>query len=193
MALRFVENSVEPENPPPAPAATLSIHELNALWEHGSIVFERNEYEEALAIFRRILRKASKSRFYAPVWANVGIAHAHLGEYYTACQAFERATKLDPGNAIYWYLLSLAKFSLNKYRDAKSYTDACLACFPRDMKRIDNISLGLNFVLEKDEVLWNLKHIILHVNWKMHGPAVPYQASLNRLPAGRLFKPPLLA
>ncbi|EKG17088.1 Tetratricopeptide TPR-1 [Macrophomina phaseolina MS6] len=73
----------------------LSVQEAKDLWEHAVLLFKNYDWSEAVVCTQRLLRRSQHIAGFdrAAVWANLGILRMHLGEYYLALEAFERAMK----------------------------------------------------------------------------------------------------
>ncbi|KAI9755310.1 MAG: hypothetical protein M1815_005100 [Lichina confinis] len=144
----------------------------------------------------------------AHLWVNVGIIRCHLGEYALAVESFDRAVDHDQHLAVAWFLMGMALFELQDFRRAERRYKMSLSCFDSELNetaddeppveskgvkstttRIDYRPDGLNFVLERSRVEFNIR---LSMLWKLHrqvNAERPPSWSLNRLPAGKVFEP----
>ncbi|KAL1639244.1 hypothetical protein SLS58_008086 [Diplodia intermedia] len=72
---------------------TLNVREAREIWEHATLLFRNYDWSEAIIHIQRLLRRSrgTPGLNHAAVWANLGILRMHLGEYYLALEAFQKA------------------------------------------------------------------------------------------------------
>lgn len=68
----------------------------NALFEKGLTAFQKEEYENAVQFFERALTTEYKS---AACYINLGLAYHKSGDLGRTVLSFEKALRIDPGNA----------------------------------------------------------------------------------------------
>ena len=64
-----------------------------------------------------------------PLYLDLALAYAFLGEYYLASQVFKEAVDNDATSAVGWFGLGLAQAELSEWRNARRSWQACLQCF----------------------------------------------------------------
>lgn len=80
---------------PPTNKASLSVQEAKEVWQHTVLLFKHYDWSESVVYTQRLLRRSQQTPGInrAAIWANLGILRMHLGEYYLALEAFEKAMK----------------------------------------------------------------------------------------------------
>ncbi len=190
--VRFNDRHVPtPVNASPATYVSLNLPEALDLWSHAVLLFRSYEWEQAVTAHRRLIKRCENIVPLARLWFNVGVIRSHLGEYFLASEAFTKAVKIRSNLAIGWYCLGMAIFQLGDFRKAKRPFQRCLNLFDEGTTSINYRPLGLDFVLEKTRVEWNVRQNFFEKNHKQMRAPMPLEThlSLNRLPAGVLFEP----
>ncbi|OJD36347.1 tetratricopeptide tpr-1 [Diplodia corticola] len=74
---------------------TLNVQEAKDIWQHATLLFRNYDWSEAIIHIQRLLRRSRSTPGFnhAAVWANLGILRMHLGEYYLALEAFQKAVE----------------------------------------------------------------------------------------------------
>lgn len=137
----------------------------------------------------------------APLYLNVALILAYLGEYFLAAESFHKAVKLDGKSAIGWHGYGGMKFLLGDWEKARGAWKTCLACLGTQQSlkyRVWKIGgsgaetekgkTEKDWVLERARVEWNLKYAVLKdkeerekLQEKVWG--------INGIPAGMVFGP----
>ena len=107
---------------------------------------------------------------FAPLFLDLCLAYAYLGDYWLAITAADSALGLYPTFAIGWFARGLCKAELGEWREAEWDFKQCLKCFKVVGRRLERISykidqpepigqtgLGEEWVLERARVKWNYK------------------------------------
>lgn len=153
-----------------------SMQQTLTYWNEAMGYFHRYDWQEGLAFFRKAILHVPRdaSDMLWRLWANIGLVYSHLGQDFKAQASFFRAAKLDPKNAILWFLKGCAEYSMvdsagarvawdfgrRKKEECKCYEAAswsfrrCLKCMGR-LEKIDCRPYGLQFELERVKVQWN--------------------------------------
>lgn len=110
----------------------------------------------------------------APLYLNIALLFAFLGDYFLAAESFHKAVELDENSAIGWHGLGGMKFLLGDWKAARKAWKTCLACLDSQqtlkyrMWILDGSGAetekGRNrkeWVLEKARVEWNLSFSVL--------------------------------
>lgn len=183
-----------PPNAPPPTHLSLTFSEAVDLWSHSTLLFHNLEWEQSLTAHRRILRQCGATIRRACLWFNIGVIRGLLGEYFLAAEAFAKALKLEPDFAVGWHCLGISLFQLSDFRKAKRAFDKCLNSFAAEEDTIEYHAQGLDFVLERTRVDWNCRQALFEKNYKQMRAPLPLDMhmGLNRMPAGKLFEPPIL-
>ncbi|KAI9812200.1 MAG: hypothetical protein M1827_004866 [Pycnora praestabilis] len=185
-------------SPPPISSSpthnSLNLSEALDLWSQAILLFHAYEWEQSITAHRRLLKHCGTVLIpHAYLWFNIGVIRAHLGEYYLASEALTKAVKTDSSFVIGWYVLGMSFFQLDDFRSAKRRFGTCLALITDGGmgETVDYKEKGLDFVLEKTRVEWNVRQTLFEKNHKqMRAPLLlDTHLSLNRLPAGKLFEP----
>lgn len=149
------------------------------------------------------------TRQMAPLFLNLGLLRAFLGDYWLAEGNFKEALKLDEGNVVGWYGLGIARFLLGDLKNSRRAFGRCLGCFGRHESLPVKVWIAVGgwhyFGLEMEEalrergvwnlaktrVVWNLNHTIHEMDWKKRGRQRPAEGKcgLNGIPVGVLFGP----
>lgn len=190
-----------PDNAPPPARVSLDLEELNDLWEHATLLLDNFDYTGANKAFKRLLKQSpATTTAKAQLWGDVGIVHAHLGEYHLAHQALAKAAKLDPSSSVIWYYLGCVNYELEDYRRAKRFFEACENTFDEGIEYIDYSEVGFHgdpglfkeylFVLNRTELRWNGQQCFFWYQNKKHGVSLPYERAygINRVPGGYIFR-----
>jgi len=90
---------------------------------------ELGRYEEALALFRVLLKTDSNN---ATIWNNIGVIRFRQGDYRNAVNAFGQAADIDPASTGALFNKSLAFVHLGKEAEALRALDKVLTLNPRD-------------------------------------------------------------
>lgn len=137
----------------------------------------------------------------APLYLNVALILAYLGEYFLAAESFHKAVKLDGKSAIGWHGYGGMKFLLGDWEKARGAWKTCLACLGTQQTlkyRVWKIGgsgaetekgkTEKEWVLERARVEWNLNYAQLKdkeerekLQEKVWG--------INGIPAGMVFGP----
>lgn len=88
----------------------------NALYQSGKAAFDRGDLEAAKQFFEKLISDFPKTVEGYAALSSVAFA---LGEYQTACDALNTATKLKPDNPELWNQLGKAYIQLNKHEPAQ--------------------------------------------------------------------------
>ena len=137
----------------------------------------------------------------SPLYLNIALIRAFLGEYFLAAESFQKAIELDPKCAIGWHGLGGMKFLLGDWKEARKAWNKCLVLFKAKnilrykVWKIGNIGgdAGIKhrdrgWMLERSAVEWNTtftgsrdkveREKVDHTVW-----------SVNGIPAGLVFGP----
>ncbi len=179
----------------------LSYEHVKDLWEHATLLLDNFRYSQAIKSFRRLLRQCSRTpTVNALLWANIGIVHAHLGDYHIAHQTISRAAKMEPSCSVLWYYLGCVSWELQEYRQAKLYFEACESTIDKGIENIDYRDVGFHgdpnlfpdyeFVLNRTELRWNGQQCFFWWQHKKHGAPLPYGRpyGINWVPGGHTFR-----
>lgn len=92
-----------------------------------------------LSNLRRLVRAVTKDHHPAlrplslaalsPLYLDLALAYAFLGEYYLASTVFKAAVENDAASAVGWFGLGLAQAELAEWRNARRSWKECLRCF----------------------------------------------------------------
>lgn len=92
-----------------------------------------------LSSLRRLVRAVTKDHHPAlrplslaalsPLYLDLALAYAFLGEYYLASTVFKAAVENDAASAVGWFGLGLAQAELAEWRNARRSWKECLRCF----------------------------------------------------------------
>ena len=185
-----------------APAFVIHGYEqVKDLWEHATLLLDNFHYTQAIKSFRRLLRQYSgTTTVKALLWANIGIIHAHLGDYHIAHKAICRAAKLEPSCSVLWYYLGCVSWELQDYGQAKLYFEACESTIDKGIENIDYRDVGFHgdpnlfpdyeFILNRTELRWNGQQCFFWSQHKKHGAPLPYghPYGINWVPGGHIFR-----
>ena len=78
-----------------------------------------------------------------PLYLDLALAYAFLGEYYLASKVFKGAVDNDATSAVGWFGLGLAQAELAEWRNARRSWEHCLQCF----KSVSGQQEGIPYVL----------------------------------------------
>lgn len=137
----------------------------------------------------------------APLYLNVALILAYLGEYFLAAESFHKAVELDGNSAIGWHGLGGMKFLLGDWKAARKAWNTCLSCLEYrsyikyrvwkiggSFAEEDSRKLELAWVLEKSRVEWNISFAELE-NKEKREPMQEQVWGINGIPAGLVFGP----
>ncbi|KAL9073562.1 MAG: hypothetical protein Q9161_002802 [Pseudevernia consocians] len=106
-----------------------------------------------LSNLRRLVRAVTKDHHPAlrplpladlcPLYLDLALAYAFLGEYYLASKVFKEAVDNDSASAVGWFGLGLAQAELAEWRNARRSWKQCLQCF----KSVGGQQEGIRYVL----------------------------------------------
>lgn len=106
-----------------------------------------------LSNLRRLVRAVTKDHHPAlrplslaalcPLYLDLALAYAFLGEYYLASKVFKAAVENDPISAVGWFGLGLTQAELGEWRTARRSWKQCLQCF----ESVDGQQEGISYVL----------------------------------------------
>lgn len=92
-----------------------------------------------LSTLRRLVRAVTKDHHPAlrplslvalcPLYLDLALAYAFLGEYYLASKVFREAVDNDATSAVGWFGLGLAQAELGEWKNARRSWKECLQCF----------------------------------------------------------------
>lgn len=179
-----------------------------------------------LSTLRRLVRAVTKNHHPAlrplsfaalgPLYLDLALAYAFLGQYYLASKVFQEAVHNDSTSAVGWFGLGLVQAELGEWKNARRNWKACLQCFESVDGQQENIrhalfqaqdelaqddaarmlNVGLNsgeWILERTRVEWNFRVALREQGSKKLGvaPRAAHQKrpGLNGLSAGLRFGP----
>ena len=106
-----------------------------------------------LSNLRRLVRAVTKDHHPAirplslaalsPLYLDLALAYAFLGEYYLASTVFKAAVENDAASAVGWFGLGLAQAELAEWRNARRSWKQCLRCFESVAGRQEGIRYAL--------------------------------------------------
>ena len=136
----------------------------------------------------------------SPLYLNVALILAFLGEYFLAAESFQKALELDSNSAIGWYGLAGMNFLLGDWEAARKAWRICLVCFGTEERVIycvwmigGNVteaeaSKDRRWALEKAKVEWNLRFTSFERTLELEEQK--HQVwDINGIPAGLVFGP----
>ncbi len=104
-------------------ALVMSPRDPDVLFELGTLLCERGEFTEGLAL----LQKAAKAQpGFADAWYNIGHAYEQLGRIGEACGAYEKAAKADPNYPDPLYNLGMIALDGGRFPDAVDFFERYL-------------------------------------------------------------------
>ena len=172
-----------------------------------------------LSTLRRLVRAVTKDHHPAlrplslaalgPLYLDLALAYAFLGEYYLASKVFTEAVDNDPTNAVAWFGLGLAQTELADWRNARRSWKECLRCFgsvgdqeegihytvfqAQDERMLEAVLGSEGWTLERRRVEFNLLVALREKGSKKRGvaprPFDQQRPGLNGIPAGLRFGP----
>ena len=201
---------------------SLSLPTIHAHWTAALLLPPTAQ----LSNLRRLVRAVTKDHHPAlrplplaalcPLYLDLALAYAFLGEYYLASKVFKEAVDNDAASAVGWFGLGLAQAELAEWRNARRSWKQCLQCFESISGQLEGIryvlfqaqdeaaqdeaaqmmKVGLDsgeWTLERTRVDFNFQVALREKGSKKLGVA-PRSASqkrprLNGLPAGLRFGP----
>lgn len=106
----------------------------NAIWhaQQGTLLMERERYEEAAEEFRASLRLNPYAAMASSVYNNLGIAYRYLGNYPLAMASFQRAIRMQPNYEIYYKNLVETWAMASRLPQAKANLEDLLLHNPAD-------------------------------------------------------------
>ncbi|KLJ11378.1 hypothetical protein EMPG_09682 [Blastomyces silverae] len=122
----------------------------------AAVLYARHsQYVEALEEHTDVLRRSSSLISRAPVWFNIGSLWASVGDLRRALDAYELSINEDREFTISWFSKGVCHFLLREYRESKNTFRKCSSTFRMfaQVKSFDEYSL--DFVLVKNDVVWN--------------------------------------
>jgi hypothetical protein len=176
----------------------LATQEYQNLWSHAILLANAYELEESLQAFRRMRQRMGSNIHTANIpnsallWANNGLLRAHLGDYFRASKDLRKACMQEPYSPIFWFLLGCIMWELDLWRRAFLHFTTAMAGFPEGVEVLDYRERGLNFLLNRAAVIWNVQLSWYWIQWKRFGTELPEEirwCGIVRLPGGRLFGP----
>ena len=119
-----------------------------------------------LSTLRRLVRAVTKDHHPAlrplsltalcPLYLDLALAYAFLGEYYLASQVFKEAVDNDPTSAVSWFGLGLAQAEMAEWKHARRSWKECLRRFRSASGQHEGIRYAL-FQSQDDATLkWGL-------------------------------------
>ncbi len=172
-----------------------------------------------LSTLRRLVRAVTKDYHPAvrplslaalcPLYLDLALAYAFLGEYYLASKVFKEAVDNDATNAMGWFGLGLAQSELADWRNARRSWKECLRCFgpigdpkegihyalfqAQDERMLEAESDSWVWTLERTRVEFNFRVALREKGSKKYGvesrAAGQKRPGLNGIPAGLRFGP----
>lgn len=137
----------------------------------------------------------------APLYLNVALILAYLGEYFLAAESFRKAVELDGSSAIGWHGLGGMNFLLGDWKAARKAWKICLAGLEsRKTLKYFVWKIGGSgaetekgkrqgeWVLEKGRVEWNLSFAMLK-DKEQREQLKEKVWGINGIPAGLVFGP----
>ncbi|EGE80141.1 hypothetical protein BDDG_03082 [Blastomyces dermatitidis ATCC 18188] len=122
----------------------------------AAVLYARHsQYVEALEEHTDFLRRSSSLMSRAPVWFNIGSLWASVGDLRRALDAYELSINEDREFTISWFNKGICHFLLREYCESKNTFRKCSSTFRMfsQVKSFDEYSL--DFVLVKNDVVWN--------------------------------------
>ena len=155
---------------------TLSLPAIHAQWT-AALSFPPSAQ---LSSLRRLVRALTKDRHPAlrplsltalgPLYLDLALAYAFLGEYYLASEVFREAADNEPTNAVAWFGLGLAQTELDEWRNARRSWKECLRCFasPRDQED------GIHYTLFQAQDEWMREACLDSEEWTLEWTRVEF-------------------
>jgi hypothetical protein len=161
---------------------------LNHKW-HATIEALNNYHiEESLRRTKDILASCMSQNYTHPrtafLLANIAILHWHLGELNNAARYMLAAVAQQQDVAMFRYLYGCLSWEMGEWREAWGAAEGCLKRSADGLERVDCRPLGLDFVLERQWVEWNLEKAEGKARFD-DGEAV----GIWRMPGLKIFKP----
>ncbi|KAM0802133.1 hypothetical protein BDR22DRAFT_971591 [Usnea florida] len=157
---------------------------------------------------RRLLRTVTRDHHPAlrplslaalcPLYLDLALAYAFLGEYHLASTVFKEALDSDTTSPIGWFGLGLAQAELGQWRSAKRSWKSCLKCFETADDQQDGIPYVLFQVQDyaaRDETVRRLKKDLKSRAWTLERTKVEfnYRVALRETGSKKLDLAPRLA
>ncbi len=137
-----------------------------------------------LSNLRRLVRAVTQGRHPAlrplslaalcPLYLDLALAYAFLGEYYLASKVFKEAVDNDATSAVGWFGLGLAQAELAEWRNARRSWEHCLQCFESVSGQLEGIPYVLfhaqdefaqKMEVELDSGVWTLERARVEFNF----------------------------
>ncbi|PGH17747.1 hypothetical protein AJ79_00888 [Helicocarpus griseus UAMH5409] len=151
-----------------SPGSEMDLKE--AIYALSSAVLYANDshFVESLEEHTDLLRRGFSLIPLAPVWFNVGSLWASVGDYRRARDAYDLSLEEDHDFTISWFCKGICHFLLREYDEARKTFRKCSSTFKlfSSVKFFDDYSL--DFILAKDDVVWNSDVAKRHLKSK-HG------------------------
>lgn len=157
------------------------------IWTHALFLVQTAyDWQYALIQFQSLEKEASTSQIRAILLLNIGITQTLLAEYKQAEQTFRKVLSMHPFiSPLAHFLLGLVRFENADYRQSQMSFSLCASILNQTAPRRDYRSLGLDFILCRDQVIENEK--IAAQEWTLDQQSGAGHQLLNRLPALSIF------
>lgn len=136
----------------------------------------------------------------SPLYLNIALILAFLGEYFLAAESFQKALELDSKSTIGWHGLAGMNFLLGNWEAARKAWKICSVCFgAREVVKYRVWKIGGNgteaevsrdrrWVLDRAKVEWNLRFTSFEKTLELEQQK--HQVwDVNGIPAGLVFGP----
>ena len=136
---------------------------------------------------RRLLRTVTRDHHPAlrprslaalcPLYFDLALAYAFLGEYHLASTVFKEAVDSDTTSPIGWFGLGLAQAELGQWRSAKRSWKNCLKCFEAagdQQEGIPYVLFQIQNYTAQDETARGLKKDLKSVSWTLDRTRVEF-------------------
>lgn len=130
----------------------LELHKSSADGHYllGYILFKRQDPKASLAEYTEAARYRKPSA--ADLEAVAG-DYVLLKDYPDADKWFTKAVEWNPKDSLGWYYLGRTKYNENRFDEAVSAFERCLALDPRNVKAEDNLGLSLEGLDQLDKAM----------------------------------------
>jgi predicted amidophosphoribosyltransferase len=95
--------------------------------EAGTAAYEREDYQEAVRLFREAAEADPQNAGY---WTNLGVAHGAVGDDLQAFNAYRRAVELDPGEASAYLFMGQLYLERERYSEARESWEKLIQVAP---------------------------------------------------------------